>query len=161
MFAYNPSYKKGESKVPDTLSIEELEVAAEIVAKDLGIEEFEVLKSTPEDYVEFKTWFVYAKSHTESDRVKLAGPFGTKAAAEDRLKELDSKKITDGDLDDKKLSSLKFRVNGRLGSGGLDVSYEFSRIGNKEFTRVFSQNYDRKKLLDEKRGKITGKKFGI
>ena len=158
-FTYNPKYQKATPKVPDILPENIIEVLGEKIFRDLGIEDFEITESlfTKTQIVRVKTWFVYVKNHL-GENAKVAGPFGKKADAEKKMKEIGE---FQGDLDTEKLKRLRLRVDSTEGPKSVFVDAGVSEIPFKEFTSVLRKNYDVEKMANDLRGKIHGKKFNI
>ena len=167
MNKYNPNYVKSEPKKPDILQVDEAKALLSHIMKDLGIEEYQVDKGSHRNFgsaasstytVVITTWFVYSSSHTGQDTVKVAGPFGTKAAADKKLEEIGK---TKGDLDHEKLDKLRLRVNTKESPSRIFVSNEDSHIPDEEFTRTLRKQYDVPALLKQLRGRVLSNKLDI
>jgi hypothetical protein len=159
-FTYNPKYTKSEPKVPEVFTREELEALCEKILTPAGLE-FSI--GTNPDYrkrdtlaVTIRTYYVAVRDNVGESRV--AGPFGTEAAAEKRMKELGE---TQGDLDLKLLKDLKVRVDASQTPSEFFILRGESDITDQEFTRTLKKLYNTEELLKMMRGKITGKKFNI
>lgn len=159
-FTYNPKYVKSAPKVPEVFTKEELEALCEKILTPAGLE-FSIEKSPyyrKKDtlVVTIHTYYVAVRDNAGESRV--AGPFGTKAAAEKRMKELGE---TRGDLDTKLLKDLKVRVDASQTPSEFFILSGESNITDQEFTRTLKKLYNTEELLKMLRGKITGKKFNI